>query len=91
MIDFFSPVVDFREWSPLEASDALELLSPAFRNVELRQYAVSRLAYAKSEQILLYLPQLVQGLKYERGALSAIGKCEVCTFIDSADAFHFTM
>uniref|UniRef100_A0A915PPY9 Phosphatidylinositol 3-kinase catalytic subunit type 3 n=1 Tax=Setaria digitata TaxID=48799 RepID=A0A915PPY9_9BILA len=60
-----------KEWSPLEASDALELLSPTFRNIELRRYAVSRLSHAKPEQILLYLPQLVQALKYERFIMNA--------------------
>ncbi|VDK70545.1 unnamed protein product [Litomosoides sigmodontis] len=59
------------EWSPLEASDALELLSPTFRHAELRRYAVSRLSHAKPEHILLYLPQLVQALKYERFIMDA--------------------
>uniref|UniRef100_A0A183D814 PIK helical domain-containing protein n=1 Tax=Gongylonema pulchrum TaxID=637853 RepID=A0A183D814_9BILA len=56
----------------LEASDALELLSPVFQNIELRRYAVSRLSHAKPEQILLYLPQLVQALKYERFAQNVL-------------------
>lgn len=68
----------FREWSPLEASDALELLSPTFRNIELRRYAVSRLSHAKPEQILLYLPQLVQALKYERLAVNMSKDAEAC-------------
>lgn len=65
------------EWAPLEASDALELLSPTFRHIELRRYAVSRLSHAKPEQILLYLPQLVQALKYERFIMSATKKLKV--------------
>ncbi|VDK50743.1 unnamed protein product [Anisakis simplex] len=52
-------------WQPVDAGDALELLSPAFLDGRVRRYAVSRLAHASSEQILLYLPQLVQALKYE--------------------------
>ncbi|VDK89001.1 unnamed protein product, partial [Onchocerca ochengi] len=64
------------DWSPLEASDALELLSPTFRNIELRRYAVSRLSHAKPEQILLYLPQLVQALKYERFIMDASKELE---------------
>lgn len=49
----------------MDAGDALELLSPAFLDGRVRRYAVSRLAHASPEQILLYLPQLVQALKYE--------------------------
>uniref|UniRef100_A0A915AJ48 Phosphatidylinositol 3-kinase catalytic subunit type 3 n=2 Tax=Parascaris univalens TaxID=6257 RepID=A0A915AJ48_PARUN len=52
-------------WQPVDAGDALELLSPAFLDGRVRRYAVSRLAHASPEQILLYLPQLVQALKYE--------------------------
>ncbi|VDM58565.1 unnamed protein product [Angiostrongylus costaricensis] len=54
------------DWTPIEAEDALELLSPAFTHPDIRCYAVSRLFDAASpEQVLLYLPQLVQALKYE--------------------------
>ncbi|KJH48163.1 phosphoinositide 3-kinase family, accessory domain protein [Dictyocaulus viviparus] len=54
------------DWTPIEAEDALELLSPAFTHPDVRCYAVSRLFDAASpEQVLLYLPQLVQALKYE--------------------------
>uniref|UniRef100_A0A0N5AFY1 Phosphatidylinositol 3-kinase catalytic subunit type 3 n=1 Tax=Syphacia muris TaxID=451379 RepID=A0A0N5AFY1_9BILA len=52
-------------WEPVDAADALELLSPAFENTEVRKYAVSRLASTSSDQILIFLPQLVQALKYE--------------------------
>lgn len=53
--------MNFSEWSPIEAEDALELLSPAVTQPEVRGYAVSRLFDAASgDQILLFLPQLVQ-------------------------------
>ncbi|VDD87750.1 unnamed protein product [Enterobius vermicularis] len=66
-----------REWEPVDAADALELLSPAFLNKDVRRYAVSRLACASSEQILMFLPQLVQALKYEAFVcedMSIVGK-----------------
>ncbi|CAH1797509.1 unnamed protein product [Owenia fusiformis] len=53
------------KWSPMDAEDALELLSPAFTNPAVRKYAVSRLMQADDEELLLYLLQLVQALKYE--------------------------
>ena len=53
------------KWSPMDIEDALELLSPQFQHREVRKYAVSRLSQATDEDLLLYLLQLVQALKYE--------------------------
>lgn len=52
-------------WSPMDVDDALELLSPAFTHPTVRKYAVSRLRQADDEDLLLYLFQLVQALRYE--------------------------
>ncbi|KAL8613416.1 hypothetical protein ACOMHN_057136 [Nucella lapillus] len=52
-------------WQAIDVVDALELLSPAFSNPLVRKYAVSRLEWADDEELLLYLLQLVQALKYE--------------------------
>lgn len=52
-------------WSPMDVEDALELLSPAFSHPTVRKYAVSRLRQADDQDLLLYLLQLVQALKYE--------------------------
>uniref|UniRef100_A0A915CVA0 phosphatidylinositol 3-kinase n=1 Tax=Ditylenchus dipsaci TaxID=166011 RepID=A0A915CVA0_9BILA len=53
------------EWEPIEASDALELLAPSFSHPFVRRYAVSRLQRTTYANIILYLPQLVQALRYE--------------------------
>ena len=52
-------------WVPMDVEDALELVGPNWRHPSLRRYAVSRLAQASDEDLLLYLLQLVQALKYE--------------------------
>ncbi|ESP05458.1 hypothetical protein LOTGIDRAFT_181298 [Lottia gigantea] len=52
-------------WSPMDVDDALELLGPAFTHPAVRKYAVMRLRQADDEDLLLYLLQLVQALKYE--------------------------
>lgn len=49
----------------MDVEDALELLSPNFSHPAVRRYAISRLQKAPDEEILLYLLQLVQALKYE--------------------------
>jgi phosphatidylinositol 3-kinase len=52
-------------WTPMDVEDALELLSPNFQHPAVRRYAISRLKQAQDDDLLLYLLQLVQALKYE--------------------------
>ncbi|XP_028155979.1 phosphatidylinositol 3-kinase catalytic subunit type 3 isoform X1 [Ostrinia furnacalis] len=54
-----------KQWTPMDVEDALELLTPKFTHPAVRKYAVSRLKQAPDEDLLLYLLQLVQALKYE--------------------------
>ncbi|OJJ48347.1 hypothetical protein ASPZODRAFT_62644 [Penicilliopsis zonata CBS 506.65] len=53
------------KWTEIDVDDALELLGPTFDNAAVRSYAVERLRKADDEELLLYLLQLVQALKYE--------------------------
>lgn len=52
-------------WTEIDIDDALELLGPLFDNGAVRSYAVERLRKADDKELLLYLLQLVQALKYE--------------------------
>ena len=52
-------------WVPIDVEDSLELLSPAFSHPTVRRYAVSRLSDLSDDDLLLYLLQLVQALRYE--------------------------
>lgn len=52
-------------WAPIEPHQALELLGPDFPHPAVRAYAVSRLQQAQDEELLMYLLQLVQALRYE--------------------------
>lgn len=54
-----------QQWAPMDVEDALRLLSPLFQHVDVRRYAVTRLQHASDEDLLLYLLQLVQALRYE--------------------------
>lgn len=49
----------------MDVEDALELLTPTFDHPDVRRYAISRLNQASDEDLMLYLLQLVQALKYE--------------------------
>lgn len=53
------------KWTEIDVDDALELLGPTFDNAAVRSYAVERLRKSDDEELLLYLLQLVQALKYE--------------------------
>lgn len=53
------------KWSDVDVDDALELLGPTFDNHAVRAYAVKRLHRADDDELLLYLLQLVQALKFE--------------------------
>lgn len=55
-------------WEPIDPSQALELLTKRFSHVEVKKYAVERLAKGDDEEILSYLLQLVQALHYDNGA-----------------------
>lgn len=53
------------KWAEIDVDDALELLGPGVRNPAVRAYAVDRLRKSDDEELLLYLLQLVQALKFE--------------------------
>jgi phosphatidylinositol 3-kinase len=54
------------KWQPMDVEDALELLGPKYKNYpKIRSYAISRLRLASNEDLILYLLQLVQALRYE--------------------------
>eukprot|EP00158_Paraphelidium_tribonemae_P006475 Partr_v1_DN27836_c0_g1_i1_m23389 putative Phosphatidylinositol 3kinase len=52
-------------WSDIEADDALELLGPSFKNPVVRQHAIKTLERANDDDLLLYLLQLVEAIKFE--------------------------
>jgi phosphatidylinositol 3-kinase len=62
------------KWSEISVDDALELLGPTFDNTAVRAYAVDRLKKADDEELLLYLLQLVQALKFEKISPEASGE-----------------
>lgn len=59
------------KWTEIDVDDALELLGPTFDNSAVRAYAVDRLRESDDDELLLYLLQLVQALKFEKVAPEA--------------------
>lgn len=65
------------KWTEIEVDDALELLGPTFDNPAVRAYAVERLRKSDDEELLLYLLQLVQALKFEAHPNNASEEADV--------------
>lgn len=59
------------KWTEIDVDDALELLGPTFDNPAVRAYAVDRLRESDDDELLLYLLQLVQALKFEKTSSEA--------------------
>jgi len=54
--------------------DALALLDAEFGDERIRLFAVTKLSYLNDTYLSLYIPQLVQALKYEVHHKSALGE-----------------
>ncbi|KAJ4515580.1 Phosphatidylinositol (PI) 3-kinase [Exophiala dermatitidis] len=54
------------KWAKIDVDSALELLGPTYDSPVVRAYAVDRLRQADDDELLLYLLQLVQALKFEK-------------------------
>uniref|UniRef100_A0A1D2AFT8 phosphatidylinositol 3-kinase n=2 Tax=Auxenochlorella protothecoides TaxID=3075 RepID=A0A1D2AFT8_AUXPR len=61
-------------WAPIDVADALELLSPDYGNEEVRGHAVRVLEAKGDEELLAYMLQLVQALRYEPADDSRLGR-----------------
>jgi phosphatidylinositol 3-kinase len=53
-------------WIAIDIEDALELLSPEYKNRSVREFAVNQLRRADNSELQLYLLQLVQAIKFEK-------------------------
>lgn len=54
-----------QQWAAIEVADALELLSPDFKNDEVRAHAVITLQTKDDDELLYYLLQVTQGLEVQ--------------------------
>ena len=54
------------QWAELEPAQALELISGKFMDPNVRRFGVTKLGSLSDSQILDFLPQLCQALRYEK-------------------------
>eukprot|EP01029_Cantina_marsupialis_P008318 TRINITY_DN197497_c0_g1_i1.p1 TRINITY_DN197497_c0_g1~~TRINITY_DN197497_c0_g1_i1.p1 ORF type:complete len:927 (-),score=216.93 TRINITY_DN197497_c0_g1_i1:177-2957(-) len=57
------------KWASISVADALKLLSSQFQNAAVREFAVQVLRKSSDKELLQYLLQLVQALRYEPGLM----------------------
>ncbi|RDW62214.1 putative 1-phosphatidylinositol 3-kinase [Coleophoma cylindrospora] len=83
------------KWTEIDIDDALELLGPTFDNPAVRAYAVNRLRKADDDELLLYLLQLVQALKFEHISPDAAEEptqdSSLATFLISRASHNFML
>ncbi|XP_016845918.1 phosphatidylinositol 4-phosphate 3-kinase C2 domain-containing subunit beta isoform X2 [Nasonia vitripennis] len=63
-----------RVWSPLPPVQALQLLLPCFPDMKVRELAVSRIRELTNDELVDYLPQLLQALKHETYEASPLAR-----------------
>ncbi|KAJ5071966.1 phosphatidylinositol 3-kinase catalytic subunit type 3 [Anaeramoeba ignava] len=59
------------EWAKIDPANALELLSSFFQSPVVRKLGVDRLREAVDDELLEYLPQLVQAIRYEKNPITS--------------------
>lgn len=79
------------KWDPMDSSDALALLSPDFTQPALRKYAIARLQMSSDDELLLYLLQLVQALKYENLQQFEVSRVFFCALCDLTLLYALTL
>ncbi|KAH6651865.1 phosphatidylinositol 3 [Truncatella angustata] len=83
------------KWTEIDVDDALELLGPTFDAPAVRAYSVDRLRKADDNELLLYLLQLVQALKFEHVPTDtnqpALESSSLASFLISRAVENFTL
>ncbi|XP_055899738.1 phosphatidylinositol 4-phosphate 3-kinase C2 domain-containing subunit beta-like isoform X1 [Biomphalaria glabrata] len=63
-----------RDWKPLPPMQAFELLLPQYPDLKVRQFATDCLNKIPSDDLIDFLPQMIQGLKFESYHNSPLAK-----------------
>ncbi|KAF9048681.1 kinase-like domain-containing protein [Panaeolus papilionaceus] len=74
------------QWTEIDTDDALELLGPGTVDSRVRAFAVKQLSRADDEELMLYLLQLVQALKFESTAADQRSARSTTTAISYEDS-----
>jgi len=78
-----------RDWAELQTIDALELLTNAFKNQEVRDFAVARLKSCDEDEFFSYLMELVKALRFEPDYPSALSEFLITRGCKSFSTLNF--
>jgi hypothetical protein len=85
-------LAQWKRKAPLDISDALRLLGKekAFQTLIVRQYAIETLRSASDEELLTFLLQLVQALRYEP-PVGVVGEAETASTLRHQDESSYNI
>ena len=75
-------------WSPLKPLQALELLLPRYPDLQVRAKAVEWISNIPNDQLIDFLPQLLQALKHDTYEASAMSRFILCKSLESPRIAH---
>ena len=75
-------------WSRPQPMDILQLFLPIFPDVEVRQCAIDWMAEIGSDELVDYLPQLLEALKHETWSVSPLAKLLLQRSLQSPRVAH---
>lgn len=88
----FASVVDIhamiRQWSVLSPLQALELLLPRYPDMDVRRQAVLWVSAMKNDQLVDFLPQLLQALKHDTYEASPMSHLLLARSLESPRVAH---
>ncbi|XP_054734879.1 phosphatidylinositol 4-phosphate 3-kinase C2 domain-containing subunit beta [Anastrepha obliqua] len=75
-------------WAPLSPLQALELLLPRYPDAKVREKAAEWISQLPNDQLVDYLPQLLQALKHDTYEASAMARFLLCKCLESPRIAH---
>uniref|UniRef100_A0A1B0DD91 phosphatidylinositol 3-kinase n=1 Tax=Phlebotomus papatasi TaxID=29031 RepID=A0A1B0DD91_PHLPP len=88
----FASLIDLhdllRSWSPLTPLQALELLLPRYPDMEVRRYATKWVSAIHKDQLVDFLPQLLQALKHDTYEASPMANLLLSRSLESPRVAH---
>lgn len=78
-----------RAWSPLEPLQALELMLPRYPDLEVRKAAVKWFSKISNDQLVDFLPQLLQALKHDTYEASPLSRFLLARALESPRVAHY--
>ena len=75
-------------WSRPQPMDILQLFLPIFPDVEVRQCAIDWMSEIGSDELVDYLPQLLEALKHETWSVSPLAKLLLQRSLQSPRVAH---